>query len=249
MRSLRSPSFFRPAKIILVLRRRTTAADGTTRARARKWTTQPHVCLHAPRDLLGGVQEVVEQRLLTPHDAAGLVGGRVGEALGRAGCAAEQAVQVRPLLVAGALLHGVALRAPARGDGEARDKAVARGRCASQSSDTPPPRCPHLVLKISAWQRGAVRGAYASRRGGRRRGRTHWHPSRRRPWCWLLRRWPAKRRKRRRSVGASANVRHQPAAARQRPCAAIPPSRTIAASERQRQPGRNRTRGGARHHR
>ena len=92
---------------------------------------------YTDRDVLRRVEEIVEERLVVPHDACAkehgaggrrvsevaqkssfffplairlsslrtgaLVGRRVGEALGLAGLAADQAVQVRALLVAGAL--------------------------------------------------------------------------------------------------------------------------------------------------
>ena len=54
-------------------------------------------------DVLARIDQVLEQRVLAPHDAAVLVRRRVGEALGLPGLAAEEAVQVRALLVAGAL--------------------------------------------------------------------------------------------------------------------------------------------------
>ena len=62
-------------------------------------------------DVLLGVLEVVEEGVVSPGDAGLLVGGGVGVSLGLAGLAAEEAVEVGPLLVSAALLDGVALRA------------------------------------------------------------------------------------------------------------------------------------------
>ncbi len=62
-------------------------------------------------DVLLGVLEVLEQRLLLPGDALALVGVGVGVAADGARLAAEQAVQRRADLVAAVLLDGVALRA------------------------------------------------------------------------------------------------------------------------------------------
>ena len=62
-------------------------------------------------DVLLGVDEVLHQRVRAPRDAGALVGLGVGEAFLGAGVAAEEAVEVRDLLVGAALLHGVALRA------------------------------------------------------------------------------------------------------------------------------------------
>ncbi len=71
-------------------------------------------------DVLGGVQQVLEQGLVTPGDARVLVGGRVGVPLGLPRLAAHQAIQVRALLVPSTLLHSVALGAlgPAAEQGE-----------------------------------------------------------------------------------------------------------------------------------
>ena len=62
-------------------------------------------------DVLLGVLEVVEEGFVPPGDAGLLVGGGVGVSLGLSGLAAEEAVEVGPLLVGAALLDGVALRA------------------------------------------------------------------------------------------------------------------------------------------
>jgi len=62
-------------------------------------------------DVLGGVGEVGVEVLLAPHDSGALVGVGVIEALGLSRQAAEEAVQVRALLVRSSSLHGVALGA------------------------------------------------------------------------------------------------------------------------------------------
>jgi hypothetical protein len=60
-------------------------------------------------DVLLGVLEVVEQRLLVPGDALLLVGISVGKALNLTTLAAKETVQLRADLVALTLLQGVAL--------------------------------------------------------------------------------------------------------------------------------------------
>lgn len=62
-------------------------------------------------DVLLGVLQVLEEGLLVPGDALGLVGVRVGEARSLASLATEQTAQVGSGLVLAASLHGVALRA------------------------------------------------------------------------------------------------------------------------------------------
>lgn len=62
-------------------------------------------------DVLLGVFQVLEQGVLVPRDALGLVGVGVGESGGLAGLAAHQTVQVRADLVLATGLDGVALRA------------------------------------------------------------------------------------------------------------------------------------------
>lgn len=62
-------------------------------------------------DVLLGVLEVGEERVVLPGDALALVGVGVGVALDGARLAAEEAVQRRADLVAAAVLDGVALRA------------------------------------------------------------------------------------------------------------------------------------------
>ena len=77
--------------------------------------------LDAGEDHLGALdvllrrKEVVEEGLVLPDDARILVGLRVRVAGGLAGLAAEEAVEVRALLVRAARLDGVALAAPAVG--------------------------------------------------------------------------------------------------------------------------------------
>lgn len=63
------------------------------------------------RDVLLGVLEVLEERLVVPGDALLLVGIGVGVALDGAGLAAEEAVQGRADLVAAGGVDGVALSA------------------------------------------------------------------------------------------------------------------------------------------
>ncbi len=62
-------------------------------------------------DVLGGVQQVLEQGLIAPGDARVRVGGRVGVPLGLPRLAPHEAIQVRALLVPRTLLHSVALGA------------------------------------------------------------------------------------------------------------------------------------------
>lgn len=71
-------------------------------------TAKRHLCTG---NVLLGVLEVVEHGVLVPGDALLLVGVGVGEAVDRAGLAAENAVERGADLVAAVLLEGVALRA------------------------------------------------------------------------------------------------------------------------------------------
>merc|ERR1740121_1534711 len=64
-----------------------------------------------PRDVLLGVDQVLEHVLVRPHNPRVLVGLGVGEALAGAGGAAHDAPQGRALLRVAALLDGVALSA------------------------------------------------------------------------------------------------------------------------------------------
>uniref|UniRef100_A0A182KI94 Uncharacterized protein n=1 Tax=Anopheles christyi TaxID=43041 RepID=A0A182KI94_9DIPT len=63
-------------------------------------------------DVLLGVFQILEQRVLVPGDALGLVGVGVAEASSLASLATEQTVQVRADLVLATGLDGVALGAP-----------------------------------------------------------------------------------------------------------------------------------------
>ena len=62
-------------------------------------------------DVLLGVEKVLEESVLSPHDAGVLVGGTVAVALSEAGLAAEKTVEVGALLVGSSSLDSVALRA------------------------------------------------------------------------------------------------------------------------------------------
>ena len=62
-------------------------------------------------DVLLRVLQVGEQGVLTPGDALGDVGLRVGESSAGTSLTAEKSVQIGALLVAGTSLHGVALAA------------------------------------------------------------------------------------------------------------------------------------------
>ena len=103
MTSLRSEGFLKPGKAILVplmyfCRGKTRRQLNSRQTRAR---SRPSAHL--------GVLQVLEQSLVGPRDAALLVGLGVRIALDGAGSAANDAPQVRALLVGSALRVGVAL--------------------------------------------------------------------------------------------------------------------------------------------